>query len=80
METLHKVNFLPSVILWEVIIKYVELYTYEMFNNIEVIMMNSATMCLYSPSSCLISQLSTTQNFVSLAAKRLSILDKIMRK
>ena len=77
METLHKVNFLPSVILWEVIYKICRIIH---FNNIEVIMINSATMCLYSPSSCLISQLSTTQDFVSLAAKRLSILDKIMRK
>ena len=43
METLHKVNFLPLVILWGIIIKYVELFTYKMFNNIEVIMVNSAT-------------------------------------
>ena len=73
METLYKVNLLPSVILWGVIIKYVELFTYKIFNNIEVIMINSATMCRYSPSSCLISQVCTTQDFVSLAAKRLSI-------
>ena len=48
METLHKVNSLHSVILWEIIIKYVELFTYKIFNNIEGIMINSATMCLYS--------------------------------
>ena len=68
METLHKVNFLYSVILWGVIIKYVELFTYKILNNIEVFMINSATMYLYFPSSCLISQLSTTEDFVSLAA------------
>ena len=73
METLHKVNFLPLVILWGIIIKYVELFTYKMFNNIEVIMVNSATRCRYSPSSCLISQVCTTQDFVPQAAKRLSI-------
>ena len=71
MEILHKVNFLHSVILWGVIIKYVELFTYKIFNNIKMIMINSATMCLYSPSSCLISQLRTTEDFI--VAKRLSI-------
>ena len=70
MEILHKVNFLHSVILWGVI-KYVELFTYKIFNNIKMIMINSATMCLYSTSSCLISQLRTTENFI--VAKRLSI-------
>ena len=64
METLHKVNSLHLVILWEIIIKYVELFTYKIFNNIEGIMINSATMCLYSLSSCLSSQLSTTEDFV----------------
>ena len=63
METLHKVNFLNSVILWGVIIKYVELFTYKIFNNIKVIMI---TMCLYSqaPSSYSISQPRTTEDFV----------------
>ena len=64
METLHKVNLLLSVILWGVLIKYVELFTYKIFNNIKVIMINSETMCLYSPSSCLINQLRTTEDFV----------------
>ena len=64
METLHKVKFLHSVILWGIIIKYVELFTYKIFNNIEGIMINSVTMCLYSSSSCLISQPSTSEDFV----------------
>ena len=41
METLHKVNFLHSVILWGAIIKYVELFTYKIFDDIEVIRINS---------------------------------------
>ena len=64
METLHEVKFLHSVILWGIIIKYVELFTYKIFNNIEGIMINSVTMCLYSSSSCLISQPSTSEDFV----------------
>ena len=43
-------------------------------------MINAATMYLYSPLSCLISQLSTTEDFVSLAAMGLSILDEVMQK
>ena len=58
--------------------KYVELFSYKIFNNIEGIMINSATMCQYLPSSSLISQLSITEDFVSLAAK--CILDEVMRK
>ena len=61
METVHKVKFLHSVILCGVI-KYVELFTMEV---IEVIMINSATKCLCSPSSWLISQLSTTEGLLS---------------
>ena len=64
METLDKVKFLHSVILWGFIIKCVELFTYKSFNNIKGIMINSATMCLYSLLSCLIIQLSTTEDFV----------------
>ena len=43
-------------------------------------MINAATMYLYYPLSCLISQLSTTEDFVSLAAMGLSILDEVMQK
>ena len=49
METLHKVNFLHSVIsIRDHYIKYAELYSYKIINNIEVIMINSETMSLYS--------------------------------
>ena len=44
-----------------VIIKHVELFTNK---NVEVIMINLAIMCLYYSSSCLISQQSTTKDFV----------------
>ena len=61
METLHRVKFLHWVTLCGVI-KYVELFTIEV---IEVIMINLAIKCLCSPSSWLISQLSTTEDFLS---------------
>ena len=49
METLHKVNSLHSVIsMSDHYIKYVELYSCKIINNIEVILINSETMCLYS--------------------------------
>ena len=44
-----------------------------------MILIKSATMYLHSPSSCLISQLSTIEDFVSLAVKCLSILDEVMQ-
>ena len=61
MATLHRVTFLHSVISCGVI-KYVELFKIKV---IEVIMINSATKCLCSPSSWLISQVSTTEDLLS---------------
>lgn len=61
MATLHRVKFLHSVISCGVI-KYVELFKIKV---IEVIMINSATKCLCSPSSWLISQLSTTEDLLN---------------